>query len=155
VAAGFTPIGILGELVSIGTLFAFVIVSIGVLVLRYKQPDLERPFRTPFVPVVPIASALVALLLMAGLPKETWERLIIWMVIGLAIYGGYGYHRSVLQRQLGDRQGAKPLGLVLMGSGAVLGGWVYIETAGAVFWIGGALSLVLIVVGAVNALRKG
>jgi APA family basic amino acid/polyamine antiporter len=98
IAAGFTPINILGELVSIGTLFAFVIVSVGVLFLRYQQPDLERPFRTPFVPFVPVLSALVALALMAGLPKETWERLIIWMVLGLIIYFGYSYRHSELRK---------------------------------------------------------
>ncbi len=100
IAAGFFPIGILGELVSIGTLFAFVIVSLGVLVLRYKRPDLARPFRTPFVPVVPILSAAVALLLMAGLPRETWERLLIWMAIGLVLYFTYGYRHSELRNRV-------------------------------------------------------
>ena len=66
----------LGELVSIGTLFAFVIVSIGVIVLRRTRPDLERPFRTPFVPALPIASAVVSLGADDGLPRVTWERLI-------------------------------------------------------------------------------
>jgi APA family basic amino acid/polyamine antiporter len=96
-AAGFTRIDILGHLVSIGTLLAFVIVSIGIIVLRYKKPDLHRPFRTPLVPFVPALSALVALALMAGLPIETWERLIVWMVIGIAIYFGYGYRHSVVR----------------------------------------------------------
>ena len=96
-AAGFTRIDILGHLVSIGTLLAFVIVSVGVIVLRYKKPDLHRPFRTPLVPFVPGLSALVALALMAGLPWETWERLLIWMALGLVIYFGYGYHRSVVR----------------------------------------------------------
>ena len=93
-AAGFTPIGVLGHLVSIGTLFAFVIVSIGVIVLRRTQPDLPRPFRTPWVPVVPIASAVVSFLLMLSLPSATWERLAIWMAIGVAIYLLYGRRRS-------------------------------------------------------------
>ena len=153
IAAGFTPIGILGELVSIGTLFAFVIVSIGVLVLRYQQPDLERPFRTPFVPVVPVASALVALLLMAGLPKETWERLVIWMVIGLALYGAYGYHRSVIQRAAGTKD-ARLLGRVLIAAGVVVGLWIVLATEGAVVWIGGGLSLVLVAIGIGNALSR-
>jgi APA family basic amino acid/polyamine antiporter len=100
-AAGFTPIGILGELVSIGTLLAFVIVSIGVLVLRHKRPDLDRPFKTPWVPFVPVLSALVALGLMAGLPWHTWRRLIIWMVIGLAIYFLYGRRHSRLRQESG------------------------------------------------------
>ena len=153
IAAGFTPIGILGELVSIGTLFAFVIVSIGVLVLRYQQPNLDRPFRTPFVPFVPVASALVALLLMAGLPKETWERLVIWMVIGLALYGSYGFHKSVIQRRAGSKD-ARPLGLVLIAAGVVVGLWIVLATEGAVVWIGGGLSLVLVAIGIGNALSR-
>jgi basic amino acid/polyamine antiporter, APA family len=96
-ASGFTPIDVLGELVSIGTLFAFVIVSIGVIVLRRTRPDLERPFRAPFVPWLPIASALVSLGLMAALPGATWERLIIWMAIGMVIYFAYGKRRSRVQ----------------------------------------------------------
>jgi APA family basic amino acid/polyamine antiporter len=98
VAAGFTPIGVLGNLVSIGTLFAFVIVSIGVLVLRRTQPHLARPFRTPWVPVVPIASAVVSLLLMLSLPLATWERLGIWMAIGVAAYFLYGRKHAVVAR---------------------------------------------------------
>ncbi|MEO7794774.1 MAG: amino acid permease [Thermoanaerobaculia bacterium] len=97
IAAGFTPIGILGELVSIGTLLAFVIVSLGILALRYKRPDLERPFRTPWVPFVPILSAVVALGLMAGLPWHTWRRLIIWMIAGVVIYFLYGRRHSTLR----------------------------------------------------------
>ena len=98
IAAGFTPIRLLGELVSIGTLLAFVIVSIGVIVLRVKRPELERPFSVPMIWVVAPASALVSLLLMAGLPKETWERLIIWMVIGVVLYFAYGYKHSLLRK---------------------------------------------------------
>jgi APA family basic amino acid/polyamine antiporter len=95
-AAGFTPIGVLGELVSIGTLFAFVVVSLGVLVLRRTRPDLPRPFRAPGFPAVPIASALASLGLMASLPWSTWERLLIWMGIGVAIYAVYGRRHSKL-----------------------------------------------------------
>ena len=97
IAAGLTPIATLGALVSIGTLMAFVIVSIGIIVLRRTRPDLPRPFRMPWVPVLPALSALVALVLMLGLPWATWERLIIWMVIGVAIYFAYGYRRSRLR----------------------------------------------------------
>jgi APA family basic amino acid/polyamine antiporter len=93
-AAGFTPIAVLGQLVSIGTLFAFVIVSLGVLVLRRREPTLARPFRTPWVPVVPIASAIVSLLLMASLPGATWLRLLLWMAIGVVLYFTYGARRS-------------------------------------------------------------
>ena len=94
IAAGFTPIGILGELVSIGTLLAFVIVSLGILLLRYQRPELERPFKTPLVPFVPILSAVVSFALMAGLPWHTWQRLIIWMVLGIVVYFAYGYRHS-------------------------------------------------------------
>jgi APA family basic amino acid/polyamine antiporter len=97
VSSGFTSIGVLGELVSIGTLFAFVIVSIGVIVLRRTRPDLERPFKTPLVPVLPILSALVSFALMLALPRPTWERLIIWMVLGLVIYFTYGRNHSRLR----------------------------------------------------------
>jgi APA family basic amino acid/polyamine antiporter len=96
-ASGFTAIDVLGELVSIGTLFAFVIVSIGVIVLRKTRPDLPRPFRTPFVPALPIASAVVSTALMAALPASTWERLMIWMAIGLVIYFAYGRSHSKLR----------------------------------------------------------
>jgi len=93
-AAGFTPIGVLGELVSIGTLFAFVVVAIGVIVLRRTRPDLERPFRTPGVPWLPALSAVASFALMAGLSGETWIRLVIWMAIGIALYFGYGYRKK-------------------------------------------------------------
>jgi len=98
IAAGFTPIGALGELVSIGTLLAFVIVSAGVIILRRRRPDLDRPFKVPFVPLVPILSIVVCLGLMAGLPGETWLRLVIWMAIGLAVYFFYGYSHSELRK---------------------------------------------------------
>ena len=97
VAAGLTPIATLGTLVSIGTLMAFVIVSIGVIVLRRTRPELPRPFRMPLVPLLPALSALVAFVLMLGLPRATWERLIIWMVIGIVFYFAYGYRRSRLR----------------------------------------------------------
>ena len=96
-AAGLTPIGTLGNLVSIGTLMAFVIVSLGIIVLRRTRPDLPRPFRMPLVPLLPILSALVSLLLMLSLPWSTWERLILWMVIGVIVYVGYGYRKSRLR----------------------------------------------------------
>ena len=95
-ASGFTPIAVLGQLVSIGTLFAFVIVSLGVLALRRREPGLARPFRTPWVPVVPIASALVSLALMASLPGSTWARLLLWMALGVVLYFTYGIRRSRL-----------------------------------------------------------
>ena len=96
-AAGFTSIGTLGTLVSIGTLMAFVIVSIAIVFLRKTRPDLERPFKVPWVPILPIASAMVNLVLMASLPWATWERLIIWMAIGIAVYFFYGVRHSRLR----------------------------------------------------------
>jgi APA family basic amino acid/polyamine antiporter len=98
VIAGLFPIGLLGELVSIGTLLAFVIVSAGILVLRYRSPELHRPFRTPFVPFVPIMAILVCVGMMAALPGDTWLRLIIWMGLGLIIYFAYGKRNSKLGR---------------------------------------------------------
>mgnify|MGYP001545375539 FL=1 len=96
--AGYFPIGLLGELVSIGTLLAFVIVCAGVIVLRYRQPNLERPFRTPLVPLVPILGIISCGALMASLPSDTWIRLIVWMAIGLVIYFLYGKSHSKLGR---------------------------------------------------------
>ena len=95
--AGLLPIGLLGELVSIGTLLAFAIVCAGVLVLRYTEPDRPRPFRTPLVPYVPALGILACFYLMVGLPVDTWARLIIWMAIGLAIYFLYGRRHSKVQ----------------------------------------------------------
>ena len=97
IAAGLTPIGTLGSLVSIGTLMAFVIVSFGIIVLRRTRPDLPRPFRMPMVPLLPLLSATVSLTLMMGLPWATWERLILWMGIGVVFYFVYGYRRSRLR----------------------------------------------------------
>ena len=95
--AAFVPIDILGEMVSIGTLAAFILVCTAVLYLRRSDPDTKRPFRVPAVPYIPIAGILVCLLLMAGLPGATWLRLLVWMVIGLGIYLSYGRHHSALQ----------------------------------------------------------
>ena len=96
-AAGLTPIGTLGSLVSIGTLMAFVIVSFGIIVLRRTRPDLPRPFRMPWVPLLPLLSAAVSLTLMLGLPRATWERLVIWMILGVVVYFVYGRKHSRLR----------------------------------------------------------
>jgi APA family basic amino acid/polyamine antiporter len=95
--AGFAPIGNLGSMTSIGTLFAFVIVCGGIIVMRRTQPNLPRPFKTPFVPVVPAIGVLLNLGLMLGLGVNTWIRLVVWLAIGLAIYFTYGRKHSTLQ----------------------------------------------------------
>lgn len=97
--AGFLPIGLLGELVSIGTLLAFVIVCLGLIVLRKKEPDAPRAFRTPWVPFVPVLGALICLAQMAALPKDTWIRLIGWMLIGFVIYFSYGRKHSKVRME--------------------------------------------------------
>jgi APA family basic amino acid/polyamine antiporter len=96
ILAGLLPIELVGELVSIGTLLAFAIVCVGVLILRATQPDLPRPFRTPAVWFVAPAGAACSVFLMFGLPVETWERLALWLVVGLAIYFLYGMRHSRL-----------------------------------------------------------
>jgi APA family basic amino acid/polyamine antiporter len=100
VAACF-PIGLLGEMVSIGTLFAFLLVCGAVMHLRRNEPMAHRPFRTPGVPWLPVLGIGFSLLLMVGLPLATWLRLIVWLAIGLGIYFGYGHRRSVIAAQRG------------------------------------------------------
>ena len=97
IAAGLFPIGVLGHLVSIGTLFAFVLVCAGVWVLRRARPEIHRPFRAPVIWLVAPAGMVTCLYLMYGLPKETWERLFIWMAIGLALYFVYGRRHSKIR----------------------------------------------------------
>ncbi len=92
--AGLTRIEVLGQLVSIGTLLAFVLVSIGIIILRKTLPDAPRPFRTPGVPYVPVIGALICLAQMVGLPLATWERLLIWLAIGLVMYFSYSRRGS-------------------------------------------------------------
>jgi len=95
--AAVVPIGVLGELVSIGTLLAFVIVCAGIWILRVRKPHLQRPFKTPLVPFVPIMGMLVSLLMMVFLPWQTWMRMIVWLAIGMVIYFTYGRHHSKVQ----------------------------------------------------------
>lgn len=99
VAAGFTPIDVLGQLVSMGTLLAFVLVCIGIIMLRRTMPDAPRPFRTPGMPWVPIFGALACLLQMVALPLATWVRLVVWLAVGLVVYFGYDRVRAVKMRE--------------------------------------------------------
>jgi APA family basic amino acid/polyamine antiporter len=91
------PLSEIAELVNIGTLFAFLLVNIGVIVLRRTKPRLERGFRVPLVPVVPIIGALLCVYLMTKLAGETWIRFFVWLAIGLLIYAFYGYRHSALR----------------------------------------------------------
>ena len=92
----FLPLRMLAELVNIGTLLAFVIVCAAVLIMRYREPDTKRPFRCPFVPLVPILGIAFCMLLMFSLPAENWFRLIVWLLLGFAIYFSYGRRHSLL-----------------------------------------------------------
>ena len=96
--AAFIPARVVGEMTSIGTLFAFILVCLGVLIMRKKMPEAPRAFRTPFVPFVPIAGVLVCLFMMVFLPLDTWIRLIVWMMIGFDLYLFYGMKNSALNQ---------------------------------------------------------
>ncbi|HEU4411279.1 MAG TPA: amino acid permease [Polyangiaceae bacterium] len=104
--AGLMPMSLVGELVSIGTLLAFVLVCIGIPILRVTSPDIPRPFRMPAAWVVAPLGALACLWVMSGLPGDTWLRLIVWLVIGLAVYFGYGRKNSRLRNQPDEPAGA-------------------------------------------------
>ncbi|MFF7888095.1 amino acid permease [Streptomyces sp. NPDC020794] len=108
ILAGFTSLSELAELVNIGTLFAFVVVAIGVVILRHTRPDLHRSFRTPLVPLVPIVSVLASLWLMLNLPAETWLRFAIWMVIGFVVYFLYGRSHSRLGHEKTTEAAVRP-----------------------------------------------
>jgi APA family basic amino acid/polyamine antiporter len=96
--AAFAPISVVGKMTSIGTLFAFVIVCAGIIIMRRTNPDAPRPFRTPFVPVTPILGIVVCLAMMLGLGWTNWARLVVWLAIGLIIYFGYSRSRSLLNQ---------------------------------------------------------
>jgi len=104
IASGLFPIALLSQLVSMGTLLAFAIVCMGVLILRRIEPDTRRPFRTPGMPWVPIVGTLICLYLMSGLPLPTWIRLFVWLAVGLTIYFTYGRFQAaeVRNRPMAD-----------------------------------------------------
>lgn len=98
VFAGFFPVGLLGQITAMGALLAFAIVCLGILILRYTQPHLERPFKTPFVPWVPLLGGLACLFQMFVMPAVTWVQLGIWMGVGALVYFGYGMRHSKVQK---------------------------------------------------------
>ncbi|HWQ43688.1 MAG TPA: amino acid permease [Desulfosporosinus sp.] len=113
VMAGTLPLQEIIKLCNIGTLFAFVLVSIGVIVLRKTMPDAERKFRCPWVPLIPVLTILACLYLMAALPLVTWIRFVIWLLLGLVIYFIYGRHHSVLQKIKPRQYIASPGGWIM------------------------------------------
>ncbi len=100
VIAGLFPLQLLGEVISIGTLLAFAIFCLGVIVLRQRRPDLPRPFRVPGYPWVPLAGIVICIALMASLPRDTWLRLVIWLALGFVVYAAYGVRHSQLRQSL-------------------------------------------------------
>jgi APA family basic amino acid/polyamine antiporter len=110
--AALVPGRIVGEMTSIGTLFAFILVCLGVLVMRRSMKDAPRAFRVPFVPLIPVLGVLVCLGMMVFLPFDTWIRLIVWMLIGLDVYLAYGMKKSHLNTDGAfDRKGNNTVGI--------------------------------------------
>lgn len=105
--AGFLPIGEAAELTNIGILLAFVVVCTAVIVLRYRQPELPRSFRTPFMPVVPAVGVMFSIWLITFLQWQTWARFAVWFAVGLVVYFGYSYLRSALARASEDTGGTE------------------------------------------------
>jgi len=104
VIAAFVPLSEIVKLVNIGTLFAFILVNAGVIILRRTKPDMERPFRVPLVPVFPVIGIALCLWLMKDLPASTWLRFFGWLAIGMVIYAFYGYKHSRLRASEGSRE---------------------------------------------------
>lgn len=103
--SAFVPARVVGEMTSIGTLFAFILVCIGILIMRRKMPELPRAFKTPVVPFVPIVGIAVCLFMMVFLPMDTWIRLLVWMLIGMDVYINYGVKTSNLGNGTANRSG--------------------------------------------------
>ena len=122
--AAFVPARVVGEMTSIGTLFAFILVCIGIWVMRRKMPELPRAFKTPMVPLVPILGIATCLFMMVFLPMDTWIRLLVWMLIGLDIYLVYGAKNSHLGNGTVQRKGmrvARYTGMALSGLLVIVG----------------------------------
>lgn len=166
ILAGLVPISLLGELVSIGTLFAFVIVGTGIIILRSSNPNMNRPFKVPLSPFIPIATVLSAAYLMNSLPLDTWIRLIDWMSIGLVIYFAYSYTNSKLSKSNSESPAYNPpiaalIGIVLT---LILTAWqvkTYIVNATAIdygirlfFWAVVGLLFILLMYGKKGAGRS-
>jgi basic amino acid/polyamine antiporter, APA family len=99
ILAALVPLSEIVKLVNIGTLFAFVLVNLGVIILRRTRPDMDRPFRTPLVPIFPIIGIALCLYLMTDLPSDTWIRFVVWLVAGMLVYTFYGYKHSRLREK--------------------------------------------------------
>jgi len=127
--AAFVPARVVGEMTSIGTLFAFILVCIGIIVMRKQMPDAPRAFKTPLVPLVPILGVVTCFFMMAFLPLDTWIRLIVWMIIGFDIYMWYGIRNSKLSSGLPATasQGNRIIGICGLLLAAVLGAVAYIH----------------------------
>jgi APA family basic amino acid/polyamine antiporter len=156
--AAFVPARVVGEMTSIGTLFAFILVCIGVWILRVKQPELKRAFTTPLVPLIPILGIITCLFMMVFLPLDTWIRLIVWMLIGFDLYLFYGMKKSALSDHLpatyarGNRiVSICGLGLVLL---LALVAFIHHQTNDGSDWILFAFSMIFALVHLVVYLLK-
>ena len=124
--AAFVPARVVGEMTSIGTLFAFILVCMGVMVMRRKMPDAPRVFKTPFVPLIPLLGIGTCLFMMLFLPADTWIRLVVWMLLGLDVYAYYGVKHSILGGSEHERKGTTIMnftGLALCVLLAIVGLW--------------------------------
>jgi len=153
--AAFIPARIVGEMTSIGTLFAFILVCAGILVMRKKMPDAPRSFKTPFVPVVPILGIGVCLFMMVFLPLDTWIRLLVWMVIGLDIYLVYGAKNSHLGDGSNTRKGMKAARYTGIGLSILLAIVGYLHQQSVGFDADKTLMYISIAIGAVHLFIYG
>ena len=130
--AALIPARVAGEMVSIGTLFAFTLVCAGILIVRKSMPNVERAFKTPFVPLVPILGILTCLCMMVFLPADTWIRLVLWMLVGLDIYAVYGVKHSKMEQGASRRKGLTVLNSIGIGLSvlSVITGLWHQQTAG-------------------------